>query len=57
MICEDTTHESVLDPNDTFKVELKNDTVQVFNTKRDETIIAMKHLPDMYHAERPSFPP
>ena len=38
--------ESVLDLNEILKVELKNDNVQSFNSRWDETIIAMKKQPD-----------
>ena len=40
------TDESVLDLNEILKVELKNDCVQSFNTRWDETIITMKKHPD-----------
>ena len=40
------TDESVLHFNETLKVELKNDTVQSFNARWDEIIIAMKRQPD-----------
>ena len=38
--------ESVLDFNEILKAEFKNDNVQSFNTRWDETIIAMKKQPD-----------
>ena len=38
--------ESVLDLNGILKVELKNDNVQSFNARWDETMIAMKKQPD-----------
>ena len=40
------TDDSVLDLNEILKVELKNDNVQSFSTRWDETIIAMKKQPD-----------
>ena len=40
------TDESVLDLNELLKVELKNDNVQSFNTRWEQTIIAMKKQPD-----------
>ena len=40
------TDESVLDPHEILKVELKNDNVQSVNTRWDETIISMKKQPD-----------
>ena len=40
------TDESVLDVNEICKVEMKNDNVQSFNTRWDETIIVMKKQPD-----------
>ena len=39
------TDESVLDFKETLKVELKNDSVQSFNTRWNETVIAMKKQP------------
>ena len=44
MICEyaSDTDESVLDVHEILKVELKNDTVQSFNTRWDGTVLAMK---------------
>ena len=36
----------VLDLNEFLKVELKNDNVQSFNTRWDETVIAVKKQPD-----------
>ena len=38
--------ESILDFNEVLKVELKNDNVQLFKTRWDETAIAMKKQPD-----------
>ena len=40
------TDESFLDLNEILKVELKNDNVQLFHTRWDETIIATKKQPD-----------
>ena len=40
------TDESVLDLNENLRVELKNDNVQSFNTRWDETIIATKKQPE-----------
>ena len=40
------TDAPVLELNEKFKVELKNDKVQSFNTRWDETSIAMKKQPD-----------
>ena len=38
--------ESVLDLNEILKGELKNDNVQSFNTRREETMVVMKKQPD-----------
>ena len=38
--------ESDLDLDEILKVQLKNDNVQLFNTRWDETVIAMKKQPD-----------
>ena len=40
------TDGSVLDLNENLKVELKNDNVQSFNTRWNESIIAMKEQLD-----------
>ena len=40
------TDESVLDFNEILKAELKNDNEQSFNTRWEETMIAMKKQPD-----------
>ena len=40
------TDQCVLDLNENLKVELKNDNVQLFNTRWDETINAMRRQPD-----------
>ena len=40
------TDESVLDFDEILKVELKNDNVKSFDSRWDETIIAMKKQPD-----------
>ena len=39
------TNESILDLNDILKVALKNDNGQSFNTRWDQTIIALKAQP------------
>ena len=41
------TDESVLDLNEILKVEMKNDNMQPFSTRWDETIIAMMKQPDV----------
>ena len=50
MICEyfkvSETHESLLDVNAMLKVEVKKVNILPFNTRWDETIIAMKTQPD-----------
>ena len=50
IICEyfkvSDTDESVLDLNEILKVEMKNDNAQSFNTRWEETVIAMKYDPD-----------
>ena len=38
--------ESVSDLNEILKVELKNDSVQSFSTRWDDTIVAIKKHPD-----------
>ena len=40
------TDESVLDLGSIMKVELKNDNVQSFNSRSDETMLPMKKQPD-----------
>ena len=40
------TDESVLDLGSIMKVELKNDNVQSFNLRSDETMLPMKKQPD-----------
>ena len=40
------TDESVLDLNEISKVELKNDSMQSFSTRWDETIVATRKQPD-----------
>ena len=37
---------TVLDLSDLLKIEIKNDSLQSFDTKWDETVIAMRKHPD-----------
>ena len=45
------TDESVLECNESLKVDLKKDNAQSFNARWDETIIAMKKQPDEENVE------
>ena len=40
------TDGSVLDLNENLKIELKNDDVQTFNTRWNDTVLAMSKPPD-----------